>query len=56
MVLITGDGEGTGKRSVNLVPRPTSLWTSMVPPWAMIILRVVGRPRPVPPERVEKKG
>ena len=31
---------------VNCVPRPTSLCKVMCPPWASMIFRVVGSPRP----------
>ena len=44
---------GVGNSSVNFVPRPSSLCTSIKPPWASMIFRVVGRPRPEPPFFVE---
>src|SRR5208337_5393187 len=44
---------GTGRRSEHRDPLPGTLSTSMVPPWASTIFRVVGRPRPLPPGRVE---
>ena len=37
-----------GKRMVNVVPRPTSLVTSMVPPRPSTIAVIIGRPQPLP--------
>src|SRR5262245_11556091 len=42
-----------GSRIVNFEPRPSSLCSSMVPPCASMMRRVVGRPRPLPPVFVE---
>ena len=47
---------GTGSSMVNWVPLPSSLCTEIRPPWASMILRVVGRPKPEPPCLVEKKA
>src|SRR5262245_54964490 len=52
---VTG-GPSTGRRRVNRDPLPGSLCTSIVPPWASTILRVVGSPNPLPSARVEKNG
>jgi len=48
-----GSGRPIGSRTVKHVPRPTSLWTSMEPPCSSTMRRAVGRPRPLPPLRVE---
>src|SRR5262249_34173242 len=40
---------GVGNSSVNCVPTPTSLCTSIRPPWASIMRRAVGSPSPLPP-------
>src|SRR2546421_388890 len=45
-----------GRRIVNFVPRPGSLSTSIVPPWASTIRFVVGRPNPLPPGLVVTNG
>lgn len=44
---------GVGNSRLNLVPRPTSLCTLILPPWASTILRVVGKPSPEPSGLVE---
>ncbi len=40
---------------VNCEPLPGSLCTSILPPWASTIFRVVGNPSPLPPERSRKE-
>src|SRR5262249_60829160 len=49
-------GPASGSVIVTSVPCPRSLCRLMAPPWASTILRVVARPRPVPPFLVEKNG
>ncbi len=54
----TGPPSHTGSRTLNCEPLPSSLCTSIAPPCASMIFRVVGKPRPLPPgasreERVE---
>ena len=51
-----GKRRGTGSSIVNCVPRPASLCTLIRPPWASMIFRVVGSPRPEPPLLGGKKG
>ena len=52
------DASARGKYTVNDVPLPTSLKTSMVPPLRVTMLSTVGRPSPVPlpGSLVVKKG
>src|SRR4030042_6290175 len=42
---------GVGSLIVNWVPRPGSLCRVIRPPWASMIFRAVGNPRPEPPRR-----
>lgn len=39
----------SGRRSVNVLPRPASLLTSTVPPWASAIALEMESPKPAPP-------
>ena len=48
-----GKRAGTGSLMENCVPRPGSLCSVIRPPWASMILRAVGSPRPEPPLLVE---
>ena len=45
-----------GRLIVKRVPLPGSLSHTMCPWWASTMRRTVGRPRPLPPERVEKNA
>lgn len=38
-----------GSTTVNVVPTPTALRTSIVPPWSVTIWRAMDSPRPLPP-------
>src|SRR5262245_7875382 len=42
------DSAAAGSRTMNVVPRPGSDFTSMVPPCSRTMLRLTDRPRPVP--------
>ena len=44
-----GQASATGRVKVNCVPRPTSLSTSIRPPWASTNCLAMASPRPVPP-------
>ena len=44
-----GLGKDSGKRSVNVLPRPTALSTCTDPWWAVMMCLTMARPRPVPP-------
>ncbi len=48
-----GKRGGAGNQIANFVPRPGALSMSIEPPWASIIFRAVGSPRPEPPCFVE---
>ena len=45
-----------GRRSVNVLPAPGMLWTSIRPPWASAMVLAMQRPRPAPPASRERAG
>lgn len=49
-------GPWAGNLIVKLVPFPTSLATSIVPPWSETICLAIANPRPLPPVRRSRAG
>ena len=45
-----------GMEKLNVEPRPGSLWTLTVPPWASTVCLTTARPRPVPPGLVRARA